>query len=213
MAGKIAGAFSWASQHTFHRLGRAMLVPLFKQQHSHCKRGHLNEPLRLCLEWWQEVLQFRLKQSKCFGQVESNAVHLFADARGFPARLAAVIFADGQIFYTDCKPPAVMMKVLENRADQQIMGLELFAIALGLSTFGHLLQSKKVIVWSDNAGSQHSTAKGKAKAWDHSCIVHVLWLEAARLNTHMHVERVPSEDYISFLIFVSHFLGIYLCLR
>ena len=77
------------------------------------------------------------------------------------------------------------------------MGLELLAIALGLSSFSLLLQNRKVVVWSDNVGSQRSTERGRAKAWDHSCIVHVLWLEAACLQMHMHVERVPSEDNIA----------------
>ena len=33
-ASKLAGGLSWGASHMFHRLGRAMLRPLFKQSHS-----------------------------------------------------------------------------------------------------------------------------------------------------------------------------------
>ena len=41
VAGKLAGASSWTSQRIFHRLGRAMLVPLFRRQHAFSRKGAL----------------------------------------------------------------------------------------------------------------------------------------------------------------------------
>ena len=34
-ASKLAGALQWAAQHTFHRLGRAMLSPIFRYVPGH----------------------------------------------------------------------------------------------------------------------------------------------------------------------------------
>ena len=52
-------------------------------------------------------------------------------------------------------------------------------------------------MWSDNTGSQHCAAKGTAKAWDHTCIVHAIWLQAARLHMELWVDRVPTEENIA----------------
>ena len=187
----------WTSQNVFHRLGRAMLVPLYTQQHKQGKHSGLSKSLRLCLEWWRQVLSLQLKQTKKFRCEASKPVHLFADARGFPARLAAVLLVDGELFYVDCEPPESMEKVFRGRQDNQIMGWELFAIALGLSSFSHLLRHRHVTVWSDDVGSERATAKGKAKQWDHTCVVHCLWLMAAKLGITMWIERVPTDDNIA----------------
>ena len=77
------------------------------------------------------------------------------------------------------------------------MGLELLAIALGLSTFGDFVRGRRVAVWSDITGSEKGTAKGACKEWDHSCIVHCLWLKAAALGIDMPVFRVPTHDNIA----------------
>ena len=165
MAGKLAGALSWASQSLFHRLGRAMLLPLFKRQHAHSRTHKIgvDTPLQLALLWWLEVLQLGLRQSRCFRQDPSAPVHLFADARGQPARLAAVLLIDGEILYCDCTPPEVMMNALQQRDDSQIMGLELFALALGLSSFSNRLCGRTVFLWSDNVGAERGTAAGRAR--------------------------------------------------
>ena len=55
------------------------------------------------------------------------------------------------------------MKALEQRKDSQIMGLELFALALGLSSFSQLLLGRTVFLWSDNVGAERGTATGRAR--------------------------------------------------
>ena len=60
-ASKLAGALSWAGQHCFERLGRAMLQPLFSRQHS--RRGEVRGPLALALSWWADVLGLRDHQA------------------------------------------------------------------------------------------------------------------------------------------------------
>ena len=90
MASKLAGALSWTSQYIFQRLGRAMLRPIFYQQF--CRSGRVGTSLEICLRWWLEVLELELCQKHVFEEHSSDVVELFCDARGFLARLAAVVF-------------------------------------------------------------------------------------------------------------------------
>ena len=99
-----------------------------------------------------QVLQLELKESRAFTVVKRSPVHLYADARGHPARIAAVLLIDGEVWYTDCEPPKEMLEILTERHDDQIMGLELFSVSLGLSTFVDKLAGRDVFVWSDNRG-------------------------------------------------------------
>ena len=68
--------------------------------------------------------------------------------------LAELLFHEGKVQHTDWAPPESLTDLLKTRNDAQIMGLELLAIALGLSTFGNQLRGKCVRVWTDNAGGQ-----------------------------------------------------------
>ena len=194
-ASKLAGALNWAAQCTFHRLGRAMLQPLRAQKH--CRNSSLSPALRLCLEWWLQVFKLELRETRSWQVSVKSVVHIFADARSTPPRLAAVVVVDGLSYFTDWEPPRSLMALFESRSDNQIMGLELLAIALGMSTFAHHCRGRRVCFWSDNAGSEHCTRKGSAKTWDHTCIVHCLWLLAAELNMDMQIERVPTSENVA----------------
>ena len=147
-ASKLAGALAWASQSLFKRLGRAFLRPLFAQQHGSCPR--VKEPLRIALTWWLEILELGIHEVAAWEAHPMAAAHLFADARSTPPRVAAVLFARGCVWYSDWEPDAAIMRLFHQRGDNQIMGLELMAISLGLSTFGHMLKGCKVIVHCDN---------------------------------------------------------------
>ena len=197
LAGKLAGALSWAAQSMFNRLGRAMLLPLYRQQHKCRWQAKWSDELRLCLEWWSEVLRLELVQAKPIKHDDSHLVHLFADARGSPPRLAAVLLIDGRVLYSDWEPPSCLLACFETREDNQILGLELLAIAFGLSCFAELISHRRVFVWSDNTGSEGTTRKGVGKAWDHSCIVHSIWLLAAKLQIELQIERVPTDENIA----------------
>ena len=124
-------------------------------------------------------------------------VQLFCDARGVPPRVAAVLLADGKCWYIDLAPSESALTNFRHRNDKQIMSLELLSIALGLSSFAHLLRGRKVRVWSDNAGAEATTRKGSARQFDHTCLVHCLWLRAAQLHIHLRVDRVPTDDNIA----------------
>ncbi len=177
------------------RLGRAMLRPLF--EHSRNRHGRMGQRLMMCLQWWIEILQLHICQSVPWQPRQSPIVHLFADARGAPARLAAVLFCGGRTWYTDFAPPAELLSIFTARQDSQIMGLELLAIALGISTFAEQCRGRRVHVWSDNTGSESCLRKGAAKAFDHMCLTHCIWARAAQLQLHMKVDRVPSDENIA----------------
>ena len=113
-ASKLAGALSWAAQHSFHRIGRALLRPLFI--HANQARARTPEHVRLCLEWWKEVLLLDLEEKQCWSQDRRGAAHLFADARGSPPRLAAVVLLDGRSMYTDFAPPCQLVRSVYHSA-------------------------------------------------------------------------------------------------
>ena len=77
------------------------------------------------------------------------------------------------------------------------MGLELLAIALGLSTFADVIYGRRVVVWSDNTSGEAAARAGVASSWDHTCIVHCLWKKAVQLRADLFIDRVPSGDNIA----------------
>jgi hypothetical protein len=111
--------------------------------------------------------------------------------------LAAVLICDGRISYTDWEPDADLLGFFRARKDNQIMALELLALALGLSTFGAQCRERRVRLFSDNVGAERCTKKGSAREWDHTALIHSIWLKAARLQAQLWVERVPTEENIA----------------
>ena len=190
-ASKLAGALNWASQHMFKRLGRALIYPLYRQQR--CRSGRLSKSLRMCLQWWLEVLQLELTQETLWHNKADSVVQLFCDARGFPARLAAIIIIDDKSFYTDYAPTPELMHIFRKRSDNQIMGTELLSVALGLCTFRNMCQGRTIRVWSDNKGAEHGMSRGTARSFDHGSIVHCIWKYAACIDAQLRIDRVPSE--------------------
>lgn len=145
-------------------------------------------------------------------QDERPCAAIFADASGAPARLGAVLCIDGEILYTSRFVTDEEKAWFSARGDQQIAGLELLAIALAFSTwegarrrvpssarargvrsYTGLLRDRAIAVWSDNVVAEGSLRKGSAKAWDHTCIVHALWLRAAVLRAALWIYRVDTK--------------------
>ena len=72
--------------------------------------------LRLCLEWWAEVLKLEIVQSRPLVKVSSPWVQLYADARGSPARLAVVLLIDERFLHSDWEPDAELLKIFQEGA-------------------------------------------------------------------------------------------------
>lgn len=60
---------------------------------------------------------------------------LFADAAGQPPCVAAVLVTASGIQFTSMRVPQSLLAAFERRRDNQIQGLELLSIALGMCTF------------------------------------------------------------------------------
>ena len=67
----------------------------------------------------------------------------------------------------------------------------------GLSVFADKVVGRNVHLHSDNTGAEWSTKRGRARSWDHTCIVHGIWLAALRLGMGLYVSRVPSCENLS----------------
>ena len=87
-AQKLAGRLSWSTQHLFHKLGRAMLRPIFDQKKN--GRRELSPQLRTALKWWRHVLRMDLTEHHKWTPSAEEPAVLLVDARGAPARCAAV---------------------------------------------------------------------------------------------------------------------------
>ena len=60
---QLAGRLSFASQHVFKRLGRALLVPIFKQIRS--KSAVIKPELQKALTWWMQTLSLGMSEARC----------------------------------------------------------------------------------------------------------------------------------------------------
>ena len=99
-ASKLAGALQWAAQHSFKRLGRAMIRPIAAQERK--SNSAVDEQLRLALRWWLEVLQGGIKQMRPWVSRDEKPVHMFCDARSTPPRVAAVLVRCGHHVRATC---------------------------------------------------------------------------------------------------------------
>ena len=116
------------------------------------RNGVVGSRLRAALQWWSRVLALDISELREWQHVDNGVCHLFVDAASSPARCAAVLFHDGEVSYTDAAPNDAMWALLKERRDKQITGLEIWAIALGLSTFQEQIRGKTVFLYSDNTG-------------------------------------------------------------
>ena len=136
----------------FFKLGRAMLQPIFAQQRRHTRA--MNDSLPRALNWWLQVFDLDIVDKRSWTAAASAPIHLFCDASSSPAHLGVVAFIDNEILWSHMAPSGALLRNFAHREDKQIMGLELLAISLGLCTFGDALRGRKVVVYSDNSGSE-----------------------------------------------------------
>jgi len=175
----------------FRRIGRATLRPLL--DHSHRRNPILREDARCSLTWWLDVLERGVAEHAAWEAREpAPPLLLWADARGSPARIAAVLYADGSWLYTDLAPDPDVMRQFKARDDNQIAGLEMLAVALGVSTWDRLIQGRSLRVFSDNTVAEWGFRKGTARELDHAALVHTFWLAMAALHVSVHIDRVPT---------------------
>ena len=122
------------------------------------------------------------------------------------------------MWWTFSRVDDVTLSWFRRRKDNQIMGLELLASSLGLCSFAGVLRGRRVIMHSDNTGSEVGRSsvrpsfacsccffslpevalrRGTARAWDHAQLVHQQWLHAAKEGLQLWVVRVATDDNIA----------------
>ena len=151
-ASKLAGRLSWGGSEMFCKLGRAMLRPIYDQKTEFS--GAVDANLDRSLQWWIEALSLRLAERTEWETVCDEPVHLFCDASSTPPHLGAVLYEGDECHWTHLEPPAKVLSQFRPRKDNQIMGLELLGISLGMSTFEERLRGRTVIIHCDNKGSE-----------------------------------------------------------
>jgi hypothetical protein len=140
-----------------------------------------------------EVLQLELRQHRPWHYVQRQTVYILADARGTPPNLAAFLFCEEGSYYTECEPDDVLLSQFHERADAQIMGLEMLAIALALCSFADKIAGKHIMLFSDNVGSEVAARSGKAKQFDHACLAHSIWTKLLEIDASIYVDRVATD--------------------
>ena len=120
-AQKLAGRLNFATQHLFHKLGGAMIKPIYAQKTT--GSGRVGPRLLEALQWWLLVLRQNVTERRAWLISELRPCRLYVDAASTPARLAAVLFIDGQVLYTDVEPTQQIMEQLAARRDKQITSL------------------------------------------------------------------------------------------
>jgi hypothetical protein len=173
-----------------------MLRPFFQQAYAFGD-GRINRALEIAMKWWIAVLEYGIAEEFLWDAPSSALVHMFVDARGSPPRCAATLFINGRCLYTDGAPSAAVMAEFEERADAQIMGLEILAISLGMATFAAELHGRRVVVWSDNTGAEAASRGGSARSWDHAVLIHDIWSLALCNHTAVWIERVATDDNLA----------------
>jgi len=182
-----------------------------------------------------EVLEQCFCEQRPWKPLSTPTTHLLVDARSTPPRVAAVLLIDRKILWSDWAPEPEVLSLFQSRRDGQIMSLELLSIAFGcafcfccvwgasvyacisgLDSFAEHIKGRNVHVHSDNTGAQHTTQKGVARTFDHTCLVHGIWyvtvcsasvpvfvllrccrLRALELGIGLYVSRVPTHENLS----------------
>ena len=120
----------------------------------------MDPELRRALAWWLRVLEAGLCELRPWCVSEEPPAQLFCDARGYPPHLGAVLLMDGGRWFAHCAAPEELLHRFRRRSDNQIMGLELASISLGLWSFETLIRGRKVAIHSDNTGSEAGAFAG-----------------------------------------------------
>ena len=140
-ASKLSGGLSWTVSNMYQRIGRGLMPPLYAQSRGRSSR--VSETLAICLRWWADALPRRALQCRPWAGPDGLTANLFCDARGSPAHIAAVLFIEDRVLYTDMAVQSATLANLHQRKDQQIMACEMLSIGLGIATFAHAISGRR----------------------------------------------------------------------
>ena len=177
-----------------------MIRPILQQAYAPLKHGRVGRELRLALLFWLHVLEHNLTQAHVL-EAEPQRFELFTDARGMPPHLGAVLVPAGSAtarwLWTDCSVPSEVLATFSHRADDQIVGLELLGVLLGLASFAQQLRGQNVRIWCDNVAGECILRRGSAKKSDHNRLAHWVWRFAYDSGIGLDIQRVASDDNVA----------------
>ena len=82
-----------------------------------------------------------------------------------------------------------MLGLFRRRRDKQIMGLELLAVSMGLSTFRDMLAHRNVIIYCDNRGAE---ARGSVASSQVPACMHIMCGRSQSEEGHLAAWIMPS---------------------
>ena len=100
----MAGRLAWCNSACFKRLGRTFLYPIFAQQRAKTCAFAEGSSLATALSWWWAALEASTCELRPWDVSDQTMGRLFVDARSTPPRVAAVLFMDRRIEYSDMAP-------------------------------------------------------------------------------------------------------------
>ena len=196
-AAQLGGRLAFAGTFLFRRLGRAMLRPLFAQQHKPTHGGIINRQMRMALAWWSRALSERCCEEFSFETLDTVQAELFVDAASTPGVVAAVLVIGDASFFAFSAVPKEWDDFWVHRRDNQIMGLELLSILFGLHAFADVLGGRTIRIWSDNHAGCHAVIRGGSKQPDHNQLVHRIWSFCFDHKVSPWLSTVPSDDNVA----------------
>ena len=212
MAAKLAGKLVFASCAMMGRIGRAFLQPLFRLANLHrtgraredaadylCEgSGRLGGRLKAALHWWLVLLREAPPRAE-ISQVVRPCVEAWTDAALRPWGLGGVVARSGQLDSTECFGAQLHGRLAKwlpppNVSTRVIFQLELLAVLLLLQLYGARFRGSALRLWVDNEGARCSIISGySANSWG-ARIVAQIWVEVARHDIALWVDRVPTKE-------------------
>ena len=98
-----------------------MVQPIYDQERT--RNAQVGPALRRALLFWRGILQQQISELKEWAVAAPKLCIIFVDAASTPARLAAVVAANGELCYSDAPPSRELLERLTIRGDNQIMSL------------------------------------------------------------------------------------------
>eukprot|EP00435_Cladocopium_sp_Y103_P058671 s40_g20.t1 len=201
LAASLVGKFGFLCSTLFGKVGRCCTGPLRRRQYSSSGYEGITKELQCALQ----LMKFFLLSSPAreLALLDTPPILVYTDASDVPGRspqriLGGVLFEPltASLVYTAWEvPDGLVQKWLPKKS---FMGqLELLAAPCAFETWAEHLQSREVILFTDNDSAAANLVKGYSPQVDSSSIVGEFWLLASRLRAHVYVDRVESKSNLA----------------
>ena len=211
-AGKLKGKLMFGASQLWGKVGRAFLRAISHRQYSKdlpkcsstkVKQGEaLNEALEFSVNQWIKLIESGPPREIDDLSPRQSDVVIFTDgytpdqrkAETAPSRVGGVIFDRSR-----ARPVQFTSEVFEHVIDKwiprktQIVMVELVAAVLALTSFGHSLRGKLVLLLIDSEAVEGALIKGYSGAEDVCQLVGLFWDLAATLKCSIYIDRVPTD--------------------